>query len=262
MKLSFNLTIYIIKLNDNFINIIKLNYINLYTCFVMITSPFDEENPQKIFINQLPLEYRLQTIQKIFTLLTIQLTCTFGIIYGMTYAKDFVLNNPGIAYGCIALSFVFMFLSFCYGQYHPHGLWILGGFTLSESYAVGAGCVLYDRKSILVCAILSISTFIILSLYVWRSKTDFNFLGAAASSALWVLCIGSILKLIFFPNDIFINTIFAMLGIIVAISYILYDVSDILYRLGPDEVVYACLSVYLDILILFTNLLQLLGKKD
>jgi Integral membrane protein, interacts with FtsH len=53
----------------------------------------------------------------------------------------------------------------------------------------------------------------------------------------------------------------AILGAMVACGYILYDTSNIINRLDPDDFVFACMSLYLDIIMLFIRLLELLGNK-
>ena len=90
---------------------------------------------------------------------------------------------------------------------------------------------------------------------------DFEFLGAGLFSCLWILIIGGIIQGLFLPNDQFLNTAMAILGAMVASGYILYDTSDIIKRLDPDDFVYACMSLYLDIIMLFLRLLELFGKR-
>jgi FtsH-binding integral membrane protein len=54
------------------------------------------------------------------------------------------------------------------------------------------------------------------------------------------------------------NVAMAILGCITAVGYILYDTSEIINRMEIDEYVFACMSLYIDIIMLFVNLLQLL----
>ena len=53
----------------------------------------------------------------------------------------------------------------------------------------------------------------------------------------------------------------AAFGAIIACGYILYDTSEIIKRLDPDEFVYACMNLYLDIIMLFLRILELFGDK-
>ena len=54
----------------------------------------------------------------------------------------------------------------------------------------------------------------------------------------------------------------AAFGAFIASGYILYDTSEIIHRLDPDDFVFACMSLYLDIIMLFLRLLELFGHKQ
>jgi|TARA_B110000971_G_C20036734_1_gene514738 FtsH-binding integral membrane protein len=110
---------------------------------------------------------------------------------------------------------------------------------------------------------ITLSTFVGLTAYVMYTKADFNFLGAGLYSCLWIMIIGSFISA-FLPNMPVFNVAMAILGCITAVGYILYDTSEIINRMEIDEYVFACMSLYIDIIMLFLNLLQLLsgGKND
>jgi len=213
-------------------------------------------------------EYNIKTdfLRKIYSLLSIQLAITFGVslaFYKCPSINNFVIGHPNAFYIVTICTFIFLFLAMpcCYGQHHPVNLFILLGFTLCESYSIGYLCLFYTSSSIIICWGLTLSTFVCLSIYAYRSKTDFSFLGAGLYSCLWVLILGGLIQGIFLPASQFLNTSFAVLGAMVAIGYILYDTSEIINKLSPDEYVFACISLYIDILMLFTRLLELFGTR-
>lgn len=200
-------------------------------------------------------------IKKIYSLLTLQLLATWGICLLFTLVdsvQQFVLQHTGLLYANMAGTFLFLFLSFCYGKHHPYNLLILAGFTLCESYTIGFVCIHYDSDSVLLAWGLTMSIFAGLTAYVHWSKADFQFLGVGLLAGLYIVIFGSIYQLLFATTPVF-NTAMACLGALVAVGYILYDTSEIIHRLSPDEFVYACISLYLDVLMLFTKLLQLFG---
>ena len=212
----------------------------------------------------LPVEIRTAFIQKIYTLLSLQLIATWLMsycFYQSQAATNFVLNTPSLLITSMLGSFLFLFLSWCYGKSYPCNYLILAGFTLCESYSVAYVCLFYQPVSILLAWGLTASIFIALSSYVIITGKDFSFLGAGLFACLWVLIAGGIIQLIWLPNDQFLNTSMAVLGAMVACGYILYDTSDIIKRLDPDDFVYACMSLYLDIIMLFLRLLELMGKE-
>lgn len=214
--------------------------------------------------------YNVKTnfIRRIYTLLCMQLalTCMMCyLFYTVDSIKNYVLHSPGMLWTSIIMTFVFLIVGSppCYGRHHPMNLFALLGFTLCESYLVGYTCLFYNSALILMACGITLSTFVGLTAYVMYTKADFNFLGAGLYSCLWIMIIGSFISA-FLPNMPVFNVAMAILGCITAVGYILYDTSEIINRMEIDEYVFACMSLYIDIIMLFLNLLQLLsgGKND
>lgn len=213
----------------------------------------------------LPLDIKLGFIKKIYSLLSIQLCITWVMSYGFyanKQAHDFVLHSPGMLVVSTLGAFLTLFLSWCYGKSYPANYLILFSFTLCESYSVSYICLYYEPTSILLAWGLTASIFILLSGYVMYTGKDFSFLGAGLFAGLWILIIGGFIQIIWLPNDQILNTTMAAFGALIATGYILYDTSDIIYRLDPDDFIYACMSLYLDIIMLFLRLLELFGHKN
>ena len=208
-------------------------------------------------------------IRRIYSLLCIQLTITFAmclLFYNVSSVQQFVLSTPAMLWIAIIMTFVFLFIGSppCYGRHHPTNLIALFGFTICESYIVGYTCLFYNSAIVLMACGITLSTFVGLTLFVVHSKKDFNFLGAGLCSSLWVLILGGIISA-FLPNMPIFNVIMAVMGCCVAIGYILYDTSEIVNRMEIDEYVFACMSLYIDIIMLFLNLLNVLtggSNKD
>ena len=207
-------------------------------------------------------------IRRIYTLLSMQLALTCAmcyIFYTVDSIKNYVLQSSGSLWTAIIMTFVFLIVGSppCYGRDHPTNLIALLGFTLSESYVVGYTCLFYNSDVVIMACGITLSTFVGLTMYVMYTKADFHFLGAGLYSCLWVIILGSFISF-FLPNVPIFNVAMAVLGCIVAIGYILYDTSEIINRMEIDEYVFACMSLYIDIIMLFVNLLQLLsgGNKE
>lgn len=215
-------------------------------------------------------EYKVKTnfIRRIYTLLCLQLALTCAmcyVFYTVDSIKNYVLHTNGLLWTSIIMTFVFLIVGSppCYGRHHPMNLIALLGFTLCESYVVGYTCLFYDSSLVIMACGITLSTFAGLTAYVMYTKKDFNFLGAGLYSCLWIIILGGFIAL-FLPNMPIFNVAMAILGCIVAVGYILYDTSEIINRMEIDEYVFACMSLYIDIIMLFVNLLQLLngGKND
>ena len=214
--------------------------------------------------SELPPEVRAAFIKKIYCLLSVQLVITWMMSYGCYAshsATQFVLHTPGALVVAILGTFLSLFLSWCYGRSYPTNYIILFMFTFCESYTVSYICLFYQPTSILMAWGLTASIFIILSGYVLYTGKDFNFLGAGLFACLWILIIGGLIQIIWLPDDQFLNTAMAVFGAMIACGYILYDTSNILKRLDPDDFILACMSLYLDIIMLFVRLLELFGDR-
>ena len=221
-------------------------------------------SPVTLKLHEVDSYIRNDFIRKVYTILSIQLIITWAmtyLIYRSPSATNYTNTNMTTLILAIVGTFVSLFAAFCYGNRHPHGLIILLVFTLCESYTVAYTAIHYTAESVLLAWGLTTSVFLILTAYVWYTKTDFNFLGAGLYSALWIMIIGGLFQWLFLPRDQLVKTVFSIFGAIVASGYILYDTSDIMLRLTPDETVMACLNLYIDIILLFSKLLQLFGER-
>lgn len=67
---------------------------------------------------------------------------------------------------------------------------------------------------------------------------------------------------VFIPFSSTLNLIFAMLGTLLFSGYIVYDTYLINNRLSPDEYIMGSISLYLDFINLFLNILRLLSNMQ
>ena len=103
-------------------------------------------------------EIKTDFIRKVYTLLSIQLVATWLMSYTFyTYPSitNFVLQQTGVLITTILCTFLFLFLSWCYGKRHPWNYIILSGFTLCEAYSVSYVCLFYQPTSIWCTMFLS-----------------------------------------------------------------------------------------------------------
>ena len=99
------------------------------------------------------------------------------------------------------------------------------------------------------------AVFLSLSAYVLTTKKDFSFMGGFCLQAHH--CATRVNRLIFFQVPALSLALSAML-VLLAAGYILFDTSRIIHG-GETNYVMATVALYVDIYMLFTNLLALLG---
>lgn len=73
------------------------------------------------------------------------------------------------------------------------------------------------------------------------------------------LVIGSLLR-VFFPFGPVMDTVWAVLGALVFSLYIIFDTFLLINEFKPDDFIIATLTLYLDIINLFINILQIVAK--
>ncbi len=140
------------------------------------------------------------------------------------------------------------------------------GATLAFTFAMGVliSPVLFFMEQrqpgvVAQAALLSGSTFGVLTLYAWVSRRDFSAWGSFFVVGLWVLLGTSLLNL-FFRNataDLWI----AGASTLVFSGLLVFDTWRLRNVYGPDDYVPAALNIYLDLLNLFMAVLRLLGGR-
>ena len=200
-------------------------------------------------------------IAKVYILLLIQLftTALFSVVAVNNHVlQTWMISHPSFIYLAFLVNIVSLLLSFCYGQRHPFNLIILGIFTISESYLVSFICLHYTTKNLILAASTTSLVFLGLTVYALYTKNDFNYLGGFLWSSLIIWMVGLTIQTLCFGREHFLSATLALFGATISVGYILYDTSQLINRLSPDDYVYASLTLYTDIIMLFTRILEIL----
>ncbi|GLT99561.1 hypothetical protein SLE2022_169950 [Rubroshorea leprosula] len=215
-------------------------------------------------------EYRWAFIRKVYAIIFVQLLITAAVAFFVVHFHQipkFVLHTwPGITVYVLSflLSLAFMFLLFACHEYHPWNFLILGLFTVSFAFMVGLSCSFANGKIILEAVILTGVAVVGLTIYTFwavRRGHDFSFLGPFLFSSLAML-IAFGLILAFFRMGKVSLMIYGFLGAFIFCGYIVYDTNELIKNYTYDQYVLAAISLYLDIVNLFVNILSLLINSD
>ncbi|KAJ1675374.1 hypothetical protein EV182_001399, partial [Spiromyces aspiralis] len=114
---------------------------------------------------------------------------------------------------------------------------------------------------VLQALLLTVILFVSLTLFTFQSKYDFTKLGPILFFALLGLITVSIIN-IFLPFGNTFRIVIATIAVFIFCGLIIYDTHIIINYLYPDQYVDACISLYLDFVNLFLNLLQILSASD
>ncbi len=142
----------------------------------------------------------------------------------------------------------------------PRALGFVFLFNAVMGVAIAPAIYLYSRNEpgiVGQAGILTLSTFGVLTAYVWISRRDFSAWGSFLTVGLWVLIATSLLNM-FFRNQT-AGLWMAGVGVLLFSGLLVFDTWRLKNVYGPDDYVPAAVNIYLDLLNMFMFVLQLLG---
>jgi FtsH-binding integral membrane protein len=177
------------------------------------------------------------------------------------------LNQPGLMQAVADhwfISFLCIFAPLILAQRMAHtfpaNIGLVGLFAFAEGVFLSPLLFMYGQRQpglIGQAAILTGSTFGVLTLYATLSRRDFSAWGGFFIVGLWVLLGASVINIFFHTplTDLWI----AGAGVFVFSGLLIFDTWRLRNAFGPDDYVFAAVRIYLDLLNLFLFILRLLG---
>uniref|UniRef100_A0A2P2JNJ0 BI1-like protein n=1 Tax=Rhizophora mucronata TaxID=61149 RepID=A0A2P2JNJ0_RHIMU len=212
-------------------------------------------------------QLRWGLIRKVYGILAAQLVITTAVSAVTVLSasvNDLLRGSPGILLLFCILPFIFGFALHVYHQKHPLNLILLGVFTVSLSFLVGASCANTDGKIVLEALILTSAVVCSLTGYTfWAAKKgkDFSFLGPILFTGLTILILTIFIQM-FFPLGSASTAVYGGISALIFSGYIIYDTDNLIKRFSYDEYILASVALYLDILNLFLAILRVLRSAD
>lgn len=209
-------------------------------------------------------------ILKTYGILISQLFITLAFISVTFFLSDETrlrLSENSLIYVLLVVSLIFTFVILIMficcrstARNTPINYILLFAFTICMSYYCFVICLFYDRKYVIEALGLTIASTIGLTVYAFKTKTDYTYWGFVLFALLFLIPLAA---LFFFWSPIYYVLFIIIGGIIIYSLYIVYDTQLILGGLGQsyriDDYVLAALNLYIDIIYLFIRILQLLG---
>ncbi|CAB4374558.1 N-methyl-D-aspartate receptor glutamate-binding subunit [Rhizophagus irregularis] len=226
--------------------------------------PDDFTHKVYVPVSEYDVDVRLAFMRKVYSILFAQLSLSTLIAGVMMYNvnfKSWFYDHIWTFYVAILASFVFLLLLAWKRRSYPLNYVFLTGFTLVESYTVGATVTFFDRSIVLQALILTTGIFIGLTLFTFQSKYDFSGMAPYLFGFLWVVVIIGFFG-IFFPFGDTMDLIIAIGTAILFCGFIIYDTYNIMNRLSPEEYITASVDLYLDFVNLFIAILRILNDLN
>jgi protein lifeguard len=208
-------------------------------------------------------------IKKVYLILIVMLSVTISIsaiFMGVDSVKEWSNQHEvALMVPCMVFVFVFLFMMMCIPDCRyksPHKWIVLSLFTLCISVLMGITTSHYDTNIVLLAFGATATITIALTIFAFQTKWDFTGAGPYLLAVLVGLIFMGIIQI--WVYDQVLHTVTASIGAILFSFYIIYDTQLMLdgdhkNSIGPEEHVFAAISLYLDIINLFVYLLQLIG---
>lgn len=230
--------------------------VDQYNHFEAEDAPFKFSNPS----------IRNNFIRKVYLILCTQLVFTAAcVVYvtGSIEAQQFYLNNFGLILVSLVVMMVSMYALVCFqnvARAVPWNYLLLAVFTMSMAFTTCLSVAFAPPELVLVAAVITAAVTVGLTIYAFTTKTDFTMMGGS------LFIIGSVVMAAFFMLFWIQSRIFEiiLLSVVVVLYgfYLIYDTQLILggrsVQLEIDDYILGALSLYVDIIRMFTDILQLL----
>lgn len=209
-----------------------------------------------------------QLYPKMFTWLCIGLLVTFATGYGLYLNESLMLQVLSIGVLPIAIIeiAIALVLSIRLAKMNPVTMKILYlVYSVTTGITFSTIFVVFKMSSIISIFLITAIIFAILAFYGYVTKKDLTKLGTILFVALIGILIGSLINVFFIKSSSF-DLLMTIIGTLVFVGYIAYDVNKVKYLLtavGEDRAaVYGAFQLYLDFINLFIRLLELFGKRN
>ena len=205
---------------------------------------------------------RATLVRRTYTLVFASVVVTMvGAAFGLSQPAlmGAVARHPIVAFLCMLAP---LWLAMRAPREFPRNILLTFLFTFAEGVWLSPILFIYGRTQpgvIGQAALLTLSSFGVLTLYATLSRRDFSAWGGFFTVGLWVLIATALLNM-FFRNPA--ASLWISAGAVLVFSGLLvYDTWRLRNVFGPDDYVAAAVHIYLDLINMFVAILNLLGGR-
>uniref|UniRef100_A0A8C0FPI7 Transmembrane BAX inhibitor motif containing 1 n=3 Tax=Telluraves TaxID=3073808 RepID=A0A8C0FPI7_BUBBB len=211
-------------------------------------------------------------IRKVYAIISLQLLVTVGIISVFTFVspvRSFVQRNVAIYYASYAVFLVtYLVLACCQGprRRFPWNIILLSIFTLAMGLMTGTIASMYRTNAVLIAMLITAIVAIIVTIFCFQTKVDFTSCpGLFCVLGIVVMVTGIVTAIVLsFKYVPWLHMLYAAIGAIAFTLFLAYDTQLVLGNrkntLSPEEYIYGALTIYTDIVYIFTFILQIVGR--
>ncbi|KAI3370189.1 hypothetical protein L3Q82_024970 [Scortum barcoo] len=224
-------------------------------------------------------------IRKVYAILMVQLFVTVAIVGLFSFCvpvRFFIQTHPGLYMASYLMFFVTYIALSCCGELRRQFPWNIMFLVLFVNFEHGlhdgirvecsavnvatfSSSSFYNTKSVVLCLGITALVCLSVTIFSFQSKIDVTSCQGVIFSLCMVMLLCAITISIAVPFGYvpWLHAIYAVVGAILFTLFLAFDTQLLLgnkrYTISPEEYVFATLSLYLDIIYLFSFLLQILG---
>uniref|UniRef100_A0A671QAF8 Protein lifeguard 2 n=1 Tax=Sinocyclocheilus anshuiensis TaxID=1608454 RepID=A0A671QAF8_9TELE len=206
---------------------------------------WDDQNIRRIFI------------RKVYTILMLQLSVTLAFVAVFIFCepvKYYIQTNPGWYWASYE---IFLHITRC--QVFDRPISYLNISPLS-SY--------YNTKSVIICLGITALVCLAITIFSFQTKIDItSYQGVLLVFCTVLFICGLVLAVILLFGYVpWLHAVYAALGAILFCMFLAFDTQMLMgkkqYTISPEEYIFATLSIYLDVVYIFSFFLQLFGTPE
>ncbi|XP_077459378.1 protein lifeguard 2-like [Stigmatopora argus] len=143
-----------------------------------------------------------------------------------------------------------------------------GTLTLSLSYMTGMLSSFYNTKSVMMCLGITSAVCLLVTIFSFQTKIDVTTCRGMLLIFSMVVFISGLALAVVLPFQYvpWLDTIYAVLGAILFTMFLAFDTQLVMgnkrYTISSEEYIFATLSIYLDIIYIFSFFLQIFGTRQ
>lgn len=219
---------------------------------------------------------RMGFVRKVYSILAVQLFITFGFVAFVKTnesVNDNITAYSGLYITCLVLGIAVQCTLVCcmkVARSSPVNYILLTVFTLCWTFIIGYICALYNAEIVMSAALMTAAITMALTTYAMFTKNDFTtlcgpFMCWGLLVIITVSMMMSILSMLVFSFTETWYPFAAGFGVIIYGLFLLIDTQLVCgggrYSLTIDDYIVGALILYLDIVMIFLELLKLFGNR-
>uniref|UniRef100_A0A8C1Y2W6 Protein lifeguard 3-like n=2 Tax=Cyprinus carpio TaxID=7962 RepID=A0A8C1Y2W6_CYPCA len=210
-------------------------------------------------------------IRKVYLILAAQLLVTATIVAIFTFVEPvgaFVRKNPAIYWVSYAVYFVTHLVLVCCQGPRRRFPWNLILLAIFVSHSEGIKRDYYSTKAVFLALGITVLVSVAVTVFCFQTKVDFTKCsGFFCVLGIVVFVTGIITAIVLsFKYIPWLHMLYAAIGAIAFTLFLAYHTQLLIgnrkLSIGPEEYVFAALSLYVDIVQIFIFLLQIIGYAE